>query len=378
MTTITLSRERHGFLADCLADRAMPVARSSRFSIYAVDPERPNGAPVPDPDDIILVHDFHPGEIDNNIGHFVAEELLPLICAAPRPDPASEEGAQAQAVFERFVGEIVRSMDSSERRAWHLFYDNTLTAMHRLGRDAAAVNGGPPAPQDFISDFAAIYSRVGALVAETAPETVLDVATCFGFLPLLLAQQGPEGGVEARAPSTAHWSAGGPPPDRPYRRGAKAPTRIVAFDLNPALVALAADYAEARSLTGVRFVQADLLAAGLAHTLANGGGPTSFDVVMAIHLLEHLEPSETIAALDALWALTGRRLILAVPIEAEPDARFGHRQVFDQRSLAALGPRTGGTCRCFEDHGAWLVIDRHPARDTNRPSRSRPQRTRTA
>jgi SAM-dependent methyltransferase len=333
MTTITLSQERHGFLADCLADRAEPVARSPRFAVYAVDPEQANGAP-PDPDDVILVHDFRREEIDNNIGHFVAEELLPLLCAAQ-----DKNGHRAQAVFERFVGEIVRSMDGSERRAWHLFYDNTLAAFRRAGPEAGGTKG-PPAPQDFIADFAAIYGRTVALIDEVRPDTVLDVATCFGFLPLLLADRSagvaPAGAPEVRAPL------------------------ILACDLNPALVSLAADYARARGLANLRVVQADLLAADFAQHL----GAPCFDVVTAIHLLEHLAPAETAAAMNALWALTGRRLIVAVPVEAEPDARFGHRQVFDRAGLAALSPRADATCRSFEDHGAWLVVDRTPAHGT--------------
>ena len=337
MTTITLSRERHGFLADCLADRAEPVARSERFAIYAVDPEQVNGTTaLPDPNDIILVHDFEPGEIDNNIGHFVAEELLPLLCPPSRTETGGADSASSQAVFERFVGEIVRSIDGSERRAWHLFYDNTLAALRRAGTEAEGRNGGHPAPQDFIADFAAIYRRTVDLIDEAAPASVLDVATCFGFLPLLLAET--------------------VPPSR----------RILACDLNPALVSLAADYAQARALAAVAFVQADLLDPDIAHDL----GAPGFDVVTAIHLLEHLEPAETEAAMHALWSLTGRRLIVAVPVEAEPDPRFGHRQVFDRDRLAALGPRTGGACHSFEDHGAWLVIDRPPPRSAVWESRA--------
>lgn len=352
MTTITLSRERHGFLADCLADRAVPVARSPRFAVYAVDPDEAGGGTAPpDPDDIILVHDFRPEEIDNNIGHFVAEELLPLLGATP-----DANGNRAQAVFERFVGEIVRSMDGSERRAWHLFYDNTLAAFRRAGRAAAAANGGRPAPQDFIADFAAIYRRTEALIAEVQPATVLDVASCFGFLPLLLAEPGT--GV-----SPAERSAGVPPAGGPQIR-APGPL-ILACDLNPALVSLAADYALTRGLSHVRFVQADLLAADFTHDL----GAPSFDVVTAIHLLEHLAPAETAAAMNALWSLTRRRLIVAVPVEAEPDARFGHHQVFDRDSLGELGPANGGICRTFEDHGAWLVVDRTPGPGTEGESR---------
>jgi hypothetical protein len=75
-----------------------------------------------------------------------------------------------------------------------------------------------------------------------------------------------------------------------------------------------------------------------------------------------LAPDETFRAIDHLWALTRCRLILAVPLEATPDARFGHRQVFDLARLTALGARTAGHCRSFADHGGWLVIDRRAAR----------------
>ncbi len=334
MAPITLSRARHRFLADCLADRALPLARSARFAIFDIDPERPGGRPDGlDPDDIVLIHDFAPAEIDNNIGRHVAEELLPLLA-----DRAHRGGwaASEQALFERFVGEIVRSIDGDERRAWHLFYDNTLAALARVGNGfGLGTNGGPPAPKDFIGDFAAIYRRVAGLIEEAAPATVLDVATCFGFLPLLLAR-----GVDGRAPAPAR--------------------RIVGCDLNGALVDLAADYAAARGVEGVRFVRADLLAEAGRREL---DGPS--DVVTAIHLLEHLAPEETGPALDALWALTGRRLVIAVPVEIVPDPRFGHRQTFDRERLAALGARTGGACRSFEDHGAWLVIDRPPGARAN-------------
>ena len=341
MTPITLSRQRHRLLVECLADRAEPVARSPRFAIYDIDPDRPARSAALDPDDIILVHDFARCEIDNNIGGYVADELLPLLTGPGRSGTAGGYAASEQALFERFVGEIVRSVDGNERRAWHLYYDNTLAALRQTGRRDGGIRGNGSAvqdvPQDFIADFAAIYRRVEALVAEVAPATVFDVATCFGFLPLLLAS-----GVRAEEPD------------------GRRPCRIVACDLNPALVSLADDYARHRRLAGVRFLRADILAADMARELAPLA--PSFDVVTAIHLLEHLEPEQTGPAMDALWSLTQRRLIVAVPVEETPDARFGHRQVFDRESLGALGPRTGGTCRCFEDHGAWLVIDRPQSR----------------
>ncbi len=62
--------------------------------------------------------------------------------------------------------------------------------------------------------------------------------------------------------------------------------------------------------------------------------------------------------MEHLWALTSRRLIVAVPLETEPDPRFGHRQVFDLERLVALARCAGGSCRTFEHHGGWLVVDR--------------------
>ena len=323
MTPITLSRRRHGVLADCLAHRAPPLAKSPRFTVYGIDDGAAAAGHAFDPLDVILVHDFAAEEIDNNIGGHVADELLPLLSRAGGHRPASP-----QTLFERFFGEIVRSMDGDERRAWHLFYDNTLARLREAGRRGNGANGH--GGSDFIADFAAIYRRAADLAAEVAPATLLDVATCFGFLPLSLA---------------AAARPGGPV--------------LIGCDCNPGLVALAEDYA-ARAPSDVRFVRADILAPGVAEDLARALAPLAppFDVVTAIHLLEHLAPAETAPALAALWSLTGRRLIVAVPVEETPDPRFGHRQVFDRARLGALARGLGGACRCFDDHGAWLVVDR--------------------
>jgi len=306
MSPLTLSRHRHGPLIGCIDQQIPLLARSPRFSVYGLS------------DDVIVIHDFAAGEIDNNVGGWVAYELLPLLARA-RPAPLSSDES-VQALFERCVGAIVRSADASERQAWHLFYDNTLAAL----RDPAwpgSANGYP----DFIGSFRAIYGRCAELVAEVPQAQVLDVATCFGFLPLFLAE--------------AAGSAG-----------------IVGCDLNPALTALAEDYRRQRGVVGVSFVRADVLACDFARTVAGDGG--GFDVVTAIHLLEHLDPEQTLPAFDALWGLARRRLILAVPFEDVPDATFGHRQVFDEAGLFELGRRTNARVRCFSEHGGWLVCDR--------------------
>lgn len=331
MSPLTFARHRHGLLIDGLADRAAPLARSDHFTIWGLTPAQC------DADDIIVVHEFRPEQIDNNIGGYVADELLPLLARArlSLSPPANGYACSEQETFERYVGAIVRSIDGNERRAWHRFYDNTLAALHPTSTSRPS-NGAA----DFNASFRAIYAQVAALVGEVKCDCLLDVATCFGFLPLYLA-------TAAMAAEGAFDGAAAGAVDR---------RAITGCDLNVALVALAEDYRRTRGIPGVAFVHADILAADVRSGLAGSGGP--FDVVTAIHLLEHLTPAETVAAVANLWALTGRRLIVAVPFEDVADPRFGHRQVFDQGCLQALGRLTSGHCQYFEYHGGWLIVDR--------------------
>ena len=319
--SLTLSRELHGPLADCLAARSRPLAKSARFALYDLDPHDRSGSGA---GPIVLVHDFEPAEIDNNLCSAVAHELMPLLASLPVSGGENGYAVSQQETFERFVGAIVRSVDENEQRAWHRFYDNTLRALGRAAREPVDA-----APHDVIATFAAVYARAIALVAEVRADTWLDAATCFGFLPLHVARGARAGGL---------------------------PRRLFACDVDVALVALARDYARHRCLRDVSFFEADILTADVASDPAPA--PRRCDVVTAIHVLEHLEPAETALALRALWSRTGRRLIVAVPVEDTPDPRFGHRQVFDQARLLALGDLTDGAARCFDDHGAWLVVDR--------------------
>ena len=54
------------------------------------------------------MHDFEPWQIDNNIGSYVANELLPLL-AESRGPMADGYAYSKQEIFERYVGGIVRS-----------------------------------------------------------------------------------------------------------------------------------------------------------------------------------------------------------------------------------------------------------------------------
>jgi hypothetical protein len=342
MIPLMLSQYRHGLLAECLAQRTTPVARSAHFALYELDGGPADGVL---PNEYVVVHDFSPAQIDNNIGYYVANELLPLLANVHGHRQGNHYRYSPQELFERCVGAIVRSMDGNERRAWHLFYDNTLTALSHSASPGAcgsaqdtcpAAAADYPRTHDFIAEFGAIYQQTIHLLAELKrvscrPYTVLDVAACFGFFPLLLAKI-----TRGKGENNA-W-------------------HIVACDHNPALVALATDYARQRQFAAVTFRLADIFADDIQQTLPLARRP--FDAVTAIHLLEHLDPEQTSVALTQLWQLTGQRLIIAVPLEEKPDARFGHRQVFNRERLLALGQQLGGHYDYFEYHGGWLVIDR--------------------
>ncbi|MCB1826055.1 MAG: methyltransferase domain-containing protein [Candidatus Competibacteraceae bacterium] len=329
-----LSRHRHALLVNGLEQRADPLAASAHFQLYALTPL---ATPTALADELIIVHDFSTTQIDNNLGYYVVSELLPLLTAQRQ---RIDSGYSEQDLFERSVGDIVRSMAGNERRAWRLFYANTLDAL-QVSAGLGSVARSKQTADDFIALFGAIYryalDLLKALPVAASPLTVLDVATCFGFFPLLLARLGVSDPILGD---------------------------IAGCDLNPALMGFADDYTRYEGLTQVRFGIADILAADIERELAPL--PARFDVVTALHLLEHLEFEQTEQAIAQLWRLTARRLIVAVPLEATPDPRYGHRQVFDRERLLALGHALGGRCEYFEHHGGWLVCDRFPERRTRR------------
>lgn len=349
MNPMVLSVIRHTVLVECLAQRVTPITQDNHFTLYNLNLADQTAGQF---GDIVVVHNFTPTQIDNNIGYYVANELLPLIATlAPVQLHYSE-----QEMFERYVGAIVRSIESDERQAWQLFYTNTL---QRLAVNAPPANSAAPARSyDFIENFGAIYQHTCHLIdateladtyspiaGELAGYTVLDVATCFGFFPCFLAN------------TTSQLQQG------------RTPRRIVGCDLNSALVNLARDYAWQQQFAHLEFVVADILTNDIA-ALQSRFQATTFDIVTAIHLLEHLEEVQMMRAIDNLWQFTGRRLIIAVPLEEVPDARFGHLQTFDRDKLLAIGQHIADNYHYYEYHGGWIVIDREEVSET--PLEQRP------
>lgn len=302
MNPLVLASYRHALLIECLQRNAPPVAQSEHFALYTLDPPAEQ-TDQPAQAELVIVHNFARTEIDNNLGYYVANELLPLLQLT------------CQADFEHLVGAIVRSSDIDEQRAWWLFYDNSLAALERAIAQ-------PQSIPDFIWPFGSIYDRVLRMVAG---QSLLDVGTCFGFLPLIYARR------------QQHASL----PDQ----------TIVGCDLNLALVRLANNYVKQDNLPHIEFVPGDILSPDIMHI-------GQFDTVVCLHMIEHLASEQTMPALTNLWQLTGRRLIVGVPIEETPDPRFGHQQVFDLARLNTLGQQLDGSYCTFEHHGGWLVVDR--------------------
>ncbi len=309
MNPLVFAPNRHALLIECLQRSARPIAQSEHFAVYQLDtPLDQHSEP-----EIVIVHTFARADIDNNIGYYVANELLPLLQSTRQAD------------FEHLVGAIVRSSDIDEQRAWWLFYHNSLAALERaIAR--------PQSIPDFIWPFGSIYNRVLRLVCG---QSLLDVGTCFGFLPLIYARQ------QMHQQSMSEHA----------HEAIEHQQQIVGFDLDTALVRFANSYVNHSALPQVEFVAGDILADDVVRL-------GTFDTVTCIHMIEHLAIDQTMPALVNLWQLTHRRLIVGVPIEATPDPRFGHQQVFDLARLNALGQKLGGSYCTFEHHGGWLVVDR--------------------
>ena len=249
-------------------------------------------------DAIVVLHRLEPAAIDNDLAELVAGELIRTgHVAIPR-------------AFERCFAGVVLSSAPSSREAWRAFYDNTLSKL-RLGSYPGR-DSGP------VAVFGRIYEHARERVVGSS---LLDVGTCFGFFPLLLQRSEPR-------------------------------IDITALDVSAPMLELARDAAASRHHAGtVTFACGDACSLPFASD--------SFDTVTALHLLEHLEPSSASRALQEMCRVARLRVIVAVPMEEEPDPAYEHVQRFDREDLIKLGEKTGWRCG-FEDYlGGWVVLEPH-------------------
>lgn len=197
--------------------------------------------------------------------------------------------------FEAAAVQIILSSAPTAVEAWDAFYDNTLRGL-----------------TDGTSAFAPIHRRARSLVTGGS---VLEVGSCFGFLAIQLARDG---------------------------------RTVSACDLSGGAVSLLHHESRRYGLP---------ISSRVADATALSYDDSSFDTVTLIHLLEHLEADQAVAAIREALRVARRAVVIAVPFEETPSEHFGHQQNLATATLrqwAEEVPHAGA--QVFEDHGGWLLL----------------------
>jgi SAM-dependent methyltransferase len=245
---------------------------------------------------VSLAHMVQASAVDDDLAGLLRDELF---------GPGWLRGTD---LFERVLTGVVRTSAEDPLDSWELFYRNTLARLDDPVRSPPRGNGG----HGSIAGYAPVHAHALGLLA---PGPVLELGCCFGFLALRVARTG--------RPTIAS----------DVSRGTVALLEAMASRLDVPLVTVAADAA--------RFPGPD----GLA------------DTVLAIHLLEHLEPAHGVQVVAEAVRLARRRVVVAVPLEEEADETYGHVRTVSLDDLDRWGRRTGLAYDVHEFHDGWLVVD---------------------
>jgi Methyltransferase domain len=234
-------------------------------------------------------HDLRPDELSDELAILLVEEL-------------DNTGVlHGQAEFELVFTGIVRSTVDGAMPAWLRFYRNSLDRL-----------------EDGVAAFAPVHEHAASLLVGSR---VVDLGSCFGFLPLRVAAAGMD---------------------------------VVATDLSAPTMKLLARVS--RTLRRrVQTICCDAARVPLPDRDA--------DTVTVVHLLEHLTAGAADDVLEEALRLARRRVVVAVPFEDEPRACYGHIQRFDIAALRRLAVRlrrrhSGLRAGVHEYHGGWLILDR--------------------
>ena len=266
-------------------DRAGPVVRTAHFCLTQ------RGGRIE------VSHWLRPDQLDNDVAGLLDVELF---------TPGWLSGTE---IFERVFTGVVRSCMDDPLLAWCTFYGNTLARIRQCWQAQATADGFTGAP---INAFAPVYAHALQLIPAGR---VLDVGSCFGFLPLLLAER----------PANA----------------------VTASDLSGGTMRLLEAVGAAR---GVRM--STLVCDAARIPVADDWAET----VSVIHLLEHMSPEHARAVVGEALRVARRQVVVAVPFEEQPTAAYGHVRAFDLRQLGDLGERTDYRSSVHEHHGGWLVL----------------------
>ena len=258
----------------------------------------------------ILMHTFSQATIDADLIRIIEQELAALGILASAQDYNAVLFAVMASTF---------PSPRNQQLIWRHFCLNTLARLRVLIAQPAFTL---PPPVSHIVPFAAIYQQV---MERFVGESLLDVGSSFGFLPVLLAEKMANG-------------------------------TLVGCDNHPDAISCSTDLAAVTHADQVTFLLRDVLAPDF---------PTvgRFDTVTAIHLLEHLTEEELPVALTHLLRVTSKRLLIAVPYEEKVQPLYGHQQAFTPEKLHFWGnwcveTLGGGRYWCEDVVGGLLVVDR--------------------
>jgi SAM-dependent methyltransferase len=260
----------------------------------------------------VVLHRFDEATIDEDISPMVGDELGSLgVIASP-----NEYG---ETLFAVVASTCPSSLDCPECGQLHL--DQTAIWRHfslnTLDRLRSRLSAAEPAGGSHTAVFAAIYRQI---LHCRVGDSLLDVGSNLGHLPVLLSERAPE-------------------------------LTVVGCDNRPEAIACCEELAAATGSARIIFRLADVLAPDFVEI-------GRFDTVTAVHVLEHLTEEEMPIALGHLLDVTARRLIVAVPYEETPQPLYGHRQAFTPGKLRSWGEWCGGSFTCEDVRGGFLVVDR--------------------
>lgn len=211
-------------------------------------------------------------------------------------------------VFERIMTGIVLTSADDPLSAWEHFYRTSLRTIEA----ATDLDDSPSAGMHgAVAGYAPVYARAEEVLVG---DSVVELGSCFGFFSLR-----------------------------------QAGTReVTAIDVSAGSIRLL-EQVSAQLGTPVEALTADA-----AHVPLPDG---CADTVVALHLLEHLEPQHGWRVVTEAVRLARRRVVIAVPYEDEPEELWGHVRTLTREDLAAYGLRTGLPFAVEEHHGGWLVLD---------------------
>ena len=295
---------RHGVYDDGVVQVRSCQEGLPRRSLRSI--RTPHFDVVPHGSTLQLRHVVPPHQVDDDLAGLLAHELF---------GPGWLRGTD---LFERIFTGIVLTSAEEPLVGWELFYRNTLSRLadllgHACGSGSEA-GPGAGAAHGTLAGYAPVYSHVESLLPPGG--TVLELGSCFGFLSLRLAAAG---------------------------------RHTVATDLNPGTIDLLSRVAPR---LGIALDTATADAARVPQPSA------SVDHVLAVHLLEHLEPEHGERVLAEARRLARHRVVVAVPLEEVADETWGHVRTISLEDLESWGRFSGWRYRVHEHHGGWLVLDR--------------------